>query len=185
MTIDKTQHESFQKQDGTAFVSQGELDKESKLLFFKKWMVLSPRDTVVIFCLAVILLVLVVAIGYLNPLSFFHVISQEQLQAMAQENFQKSFIENLKIFFEGQGSLSGAHLEELWRAAGWNGVFAFICSLPNTIFGYLVGLFPGIFILHIMLNRALKEMFQELKQSVLEKSLSEKSFGQPDKPVTL
>lgn len=184
MTIDKTQHESFQKQGKKAFVSQGALqgalDKESELLFLKKWMALSMGDTVIIFCLAVVFLVHVAAIIYINPLEFFHVLPKEQFQEMVQEGVQKSFLENLKIFFEGQGSLSGARLEELWRAAGWNGVFAFICFIPHTIFGYLVGLFPGIFILHIMLNRALKEMFQHL-----EKSLPEKSFGQSDEPVTL
>ncbi|EJF97804.1 hypothetical protein LBE40_00125 [Bartonella taylorii] len=178
MTIDKTQHESFQKQGERAFVSQGALDKESKLLFFKKWMALSMGDTVIIFCLAVILLVTVGAISYINPLDFFHVLSKEQLQAMSQETIQNSFIENFKKFFGGEGLLSGAHMEKMWRAAGWNGVFAFICLIPNTIFGYLVGLFPGIFFLHIMLNRALKEMFQEL-----EKSLLKKSFEQSDKSV--
>ncbi|WP_244427525.1 hypothetical protein [Bartonella vinsonii] len=71
-----------------AFVSQRVLGKESRLFFFKNKMVLSTKDYVIVCCLAMIALIAVAATTYMQPLEFFHVISKEQLQAMAKEQFQ-------------------------------------------------------------------------------------------------
>lgn len=55
---------------------------------------------------------------------------------------------------------------ELWRAAGWNGVWAFICLLPQGLLGCLIGFFPFIVFLRAILKRELKGMIQQLEQSI-------------------
>lgn len=162
--IDKSQHESFQKQGDTAFVSQGVLGKESRLFFFKNKMVLSTKDYIIIFCLAVLALIAVAATAYMQPLDFFHVISNEQLQAIIQQKPQGTFLENLKKLSQGQ-FLSGVDMIEMWRAAGWNGVWAFLCLLPEVILGCFIVFFPSILFLHITLKRDLKQLIQQLEKS--------------------
>ncbi|MBB5074459.1 hypothetical protein HNQ69_001602 [Bartonella callosciuri] len=118
MSIDKPQHESFQAQSESVFVLQAMLEKRFKLLSFKKAMLFSKKDNLIIFCISFIALVFFVAVISLKPLEFFHVVSKWQLQAMAQESFHGMFLDNLKNLVLGQFSLGGKHMEELWRAVG-------------------------------------------------------------------
>ncbi|WP_246464878.1 hypothetical protein [Bartonella phoceensis] len=139
-------------------------DKEFQLFSFKKAMLFSRKDYVMIFCISFIVLAVSAAIIYIKPLEFFHVISKEQLQEINQKRLQGAFLENLKDFVFGQISLGGVHVEKLWRAAGWNGVKALICFLPQVIFGISQMLFPVILIFHFLLDFDLKEMLQQLEK---------------------
>ncbi|WP_375636891.1 hypothetical protein [Bartonella sp. AP152HLJHH] len=148
MIEDKSQHQSAHKGD-KAFVSQPVLDQSEA---FKKWTALSTGDYIIICCLAILLLVLFSASAYMNPLEFFHIMSKEQLQAlgkMKQEDFQEmsqSFIQIPAI--------------EFLRNFGWNGVWAFLCLLPQIIFGVLFVLFPLFSIFNAISKRDAKEMMK-------------------------
>ncbi|WP_375684595.1 hypothetical protein [Bartonella sp. AP1QHHD] len=148
MIEDKSQHQSAHKGD-KAFVSQPVLDQSAT---FKKWMMLSTGDYIIICCLAILLFVLFSASAYMNPLEFFHIMSKEQLQAlgkMKQEDFQEmsqSFIQIPAI--------------EFLRNFGWNGVWAFLCLLPQIIFGVLFVLFPLFSIFNAISKRDAKEMMK-------------------------
>ncbi|WP_375640319.1 hypothetical protein [Bartonella sp. MM55XZML] len=148
MIEDKSQQQSAHKGD-KAFVSQPVLDQSAT---FKKWMALSTGDYIIICCLAILLLVLFSASVYMRPLEFFHIMSKEQLQAlgkMKQEDFQEmsqSFIQIPAI--------------EFLRNFGWNGVWAFLCLLPQIIFGVLFVLFPLFSIFNAISKRDAKEMMK-------------------------
>ncbi|WP_375642865.1 MULTISPECIES: hypothetical protein [unclassified Bartonella] len=148
MIEDKSQHQSAHKGD-KAFVSQPVLDQSEA---FKKWTALSTGDYIIICCLAILLLVLFSASAYMNPLEFFHIMSKEQLQAlgkMKQEDFQEmsqSFIQIPAV--------------EFLRNFGWNGVWAFLCLLPQIIFGVLFVLFPLFSIFNAISKRDAKEMMK-------------------------
>ncbi|WP_375647091.1 hypothetical protein [Bartonella sp. AA56HLJMS] len=148
MIEDKSQHQFAHKGD-KAFVSQPVLDQSEA---FKKLTALSTGDYIIICCLAILLLVLFSASAYMRPLEFFHVISKEQLQAlgkMKQEDFQEmsqSFIQIPAI--------------EFLRNFGWNGVWAFLCLLPQIIFGVLFVLFPLFSIFNAISKRDAKEMMK-------------------------
>ncbi|WP_375677005.1 MULTISPECIES: hypothetical protein [unclassified Bartonella] len=165
MIEDKSQHQSAYKGD-KAFVSQPVLDQSEA---FKKWMALSTGDYIIICCLAILLLVLFSASAYMSPLEFFHVISKEQLQAlgkMKQEDFQEmsqSFIQIPAI--------------EFLRNLGWNGVWAFLCLLPQIIFGFLFGLFPLFSIFNAIFKRDAKEMMLQWENLPEQKQLDNQSLN--------
>ncbi|WP_254492414.1 hypothetical protein [Bartonella sp. B1099] len=132
-----------------AYISQSELDQSAA---FKKAMVLSTKDYVIICCLAILLLVLFVAAVSMDPWEVFQ-ISKEQLQAMKQQNFQEAMRESL------QNPLKNPIIEHL-RDAGWKSVWAFVCFMPSMIFGALAGFFPLFSIFHAIFKRDVKEMMQ-------------------------
>ncbi|WP_246464877.1 hypothetical protein [Bartonella phoceensis] len=146
-------------------MSQRMSDKEARLFSFKKASVLSTKDYVIIFCITLLGVVFFTAVTYIRPLEYFHVVTVEQLQEIARKNLQGTPLENFKNMFLGQFFLSGTNMGELWRAAGWNSVWVFLCSLPETIFGVAWTLFPLASIFHFILNRQLKEMIQQLEKS--------------------
>ncbi|WP_375695180.1 hypothetical protein [Bartonella sp. AC90GZZY] len=151
MIKDKSQHQSAHK-GNMASVLQPGLDQSA---VFKKCMTLSTKEYVIICCLAILLLVLFVATVYMKPLEFFHIISKEQLQAMAQmkqEDLQKMF---WKIWRQ---PVKNNPMIVFLRDAGWNSVWAFLCLLPQHIFGVLLGFFPLFFIFNAILKRDVKEM---------------------------
>ncbi|WP_375644490.1 hypothetical protein [Bartonella sp. MR100HLJHH] len=148
MIEDKSQHQSAHKGD-KAFVSQPVLDQSAT---FKKWMALSTGDYIIICCLAILLLVLFVATVYMDPLDFFHIMSKEQFKAlgqMKQEDFQEMSQSFIKI-----------PAIEFLRNFGWNGVWAFLCLLPQIIFGFLFVLFPLFSIFNAVFKRDAKEMMK-------------------------
>ncbi len=163
MCMNKSQHQSLQGE--AAVASQGMCGKESQLSSFRKALFLSKKDYVILFHLSLLALVFVIAVGYIKPLEFFHVVSQEQLKAMFQENTHKTLLENLKDLTLAQFSLGGMSMAEFLRAAGWNGVWAFLCMMLQAIFGITGVLFPLVFVFHFILNRELKEMIQKLEKS--------------------
>ncbi|WP_273760608.1 hypothetical protein [Bartonella sp. ML70XJBT.G] len=163
MTIDKPQHGSLASE--AAIVSGQAFDKASKLFSFKKALALSTKDYVVICCLAILLLGGVVAVTYIKPLEYFHVLSREKLMAMVQENLHKTPLEFFKDLILPSFSSSGMAIQELWHAAGWNGVWAFLCLLPQTILEVVEVLFPVILVFHFLLDRELKEMIQQWAKS--------------------
>lgn len=149
MIKDQSQQQSTD--EGKGFISQSVLDQSAA---FKKGMLLSTKDYVIIFCLAILLLVLFVATTYMQPWDFFHVISKEQLQEMGkmkQEDIQKMFQENLEQPFKSP-------IIGYLRDAGWNSVWAFLCFIPQVIFGILFGFFPLFFVFLAMVKRDVKEM---------------------------
>ncbi|EJF83716.1 hypothetical protein [Candidatus Bartonella washoeensis] len=166
MTTDKLQPQrgSASVQGDTVCVSHAAFDTDSQILSFKEAMNLSLRDYIKIFCISVIALVVFTAVSYMDPLQWFHVISSEQMKEMAQRQLPGSFLEFFKTLSLQQVQIQAADIEALWRAAGWNGVLAFLFFLPNTIIGYFIFLFPLIFILHRILNRELNEMIQQLEK---------------------
>ncbi|WP_375650507.1 hypothetical protein [Bartonella sp. OT172YNZD] len=148
MIKDKSQHQSVHE-GNTAFVSQPVLDQSAA---FKKWMVLSTNDYVIICCLAILLLVLFAATVYMNPLNFFYVISREQFQAMG-----KTKQEDLQGMI--QGFIRFPAIEFL-RNVGWNSVWAFLCLLPQMVLAVLVVFFPLFSIFNAILKRDVKEMMK-------------------------
>ncbi|WP_375685790.1 hypothetical protein, partial [Bartonella sp. TT110JLCBS] len=130
MIEDKSQHQFAHKGD-KAFVSQPVLDQSAT---FKKWMMLSTSDYIIICCLAILLLVLFSASAYMSPLEFFHVISKEQLQALGK--MKQEDLQNMSQSFIWVPAI------DLIRNLAWTGVWAFFCLLPQMIFGFLFGLFP-------------------------------------------
>ncbi|WP_317993811.1 hypothetical protein [Bartonella gliris] len=177
MVTDKSQPDKLQLQcesDSVQgdIVSQAALDTDSQVLSFKEAMNFSLRDSIKIFCISVIALVVLCVVSYMNPLEWFHVISAEQLIAMAQKYSQGSLIEYFKTLSWQQAQIETADMEALWRAAGWNGVWAFVFMLPNTIIGYFAFLFPLIFILYRILRRELNEMIQQLEKLPVERDKS-------------
>ncbi|WP_375706392.1 hypothetical protein [Bartonella sp. AA6HLJMS] len=153
MIEDKSQHQSAHK-GNTAFASQPVLNHSA---VFKKWTALSRKDYVIILCLAILLLVLFAATVYMNPLEFFHVISKEQFQAlgqMEQGDLRKMIKEILKQPFENNPAIV------FLRDAGWNSVWAFLCLLPQMIFGVLVVFFPLFFVFNAISKREVKEMMK-------------------------
>ncbi len=131
--------------EGTAFISQSVLEQSAA---FKKGMVLSTKDYVIICCLAILLLVLFVTSLSMKPWEFFD-ISKEQLQAMESQSFQEMT----------QNSFKNPIIENL-RDAGWKGVWAFLCFIPSIILSSLVIFFPLFFILLAIFKRDVKEMMQ-------------------------
>ncbi|WP_246257450.1 hypothetical protein [Bartonella gabonensis] len=115
---------------GKAFVSQSVLDQSAA---FKKQMVLSTKDYVIIFCLAILLLVLFAATVYMKPWEIFQ-ISKEQLQEMQQQNFQEAMRESLK----------NPIIEQL-PDGEWKSVWTFVCFIPSMIFGSLFVFFSTLF----------------------------------------
>ncbi|WP_375670213.1 hypothetical protein [Bartonella sp. PS7NMGDW] len=152
MIEDKSQHQSAHE-GNKAFVSQSVLDQSAT---FKKWMMLSTGDYVIILCLAILLLVLFSATVYMEPLEFFHVISKEQLQALGQTK-QKSFQE---IIQESLAHPFKNPIIEHLLDAGWNSVWAFLCFLPQMIFCFLFGFFPLFFVFNAIFKRDVKEMMK-------------------------
>ncbi|WP_375640895.1 hypothetical protein [Bartonella sp. AA168HLJHH] len=153
MIEDKSQHQSAHK-GNTAFASQPVLNQ---CAVFKKWTALSRKDYVIILCLAILLLVLFAATVYMNPLEFFHVISKEQFQAlgqMEQGDLRKMIKEILKQPFENNPAIV------FLRDAGWNSVWAFLCLLPQMIFGVFVVFFPLFFVFNAISKREVKEMMK-------------------------
>ncbi len=140
-------------------------DKASKLFSFKKALALSTKDYIIIFCLTVILLVFLIAMAYINPIEYFHVMSKEQLAVMAQESLRAMRQENIGNQFFETAALFQNYITELWRAAGWNGVWALLCLIPQNIFGVLFGFFPLLFIFRVVLKREVKEMIQQWEKS--------------------
>ncbi|WP_345097177.1 hypothetical protein [Bartonella acomydis] len=163
MTIDKSQHESLNSRVPVASCSV--FEKAAKLFSLKKAMTLSTKDYVVICCLAVLFLALCAAIAYITPLEYFHVLSRETLMAMVQENLHKGFLEKFQDLVLPQLSPHGMAIQKLWFAAGWNGVWAFLCLLPQTIFEIITVLFPVLLVCHFFLNHELKEMIQQWEKS--------------------
>lgn len=121
---------------------------------FKKWKILSTKDYVIIYCLAILWLGLFAATSYMNPLDFFHVISKEHFQAMREQNFQKIIRESLNRPFENNPMIA------LLREAGWNSVWAFLCLLPQFIFVLLFVLFPFFFVFNAIIKQHVKAMMQ-------------------------
>ncbi|WP_208438510.1 hypothetical protein [Bartonella grahamii] len=152
MIEDKSQQQSAHEGD-KAFVSQPVLDQSAT---FKKWMALSTGDYIIICCLAILLLVLFSATVYMDPLDFFHIMSKEQLQAlrqMKQESFQEIIQESLAHPFKNP-------IIEHLLDAGWNSVWAFLCFLPQMIFGVLFGFCPLFVVFNIVFKRDVKEMMK-------------------------
>ncbi|UTO28188.1 hypothetical protein [Bartonella harrusi] len=166
MTTDKPQQQSLQQREGADFVSQSVFDKEYRLLAFKDKMALSTKDYVILFFLSLIILVFLVVVACIQPMGLFHVVSKEQAEAMFQENLHKTLLENLKdIFLMGFFS-SEMSMTELYRAAGWNGVWAYILMMPQFILGALLALFPVVVVVRLMVKRELKGMVQQLEQQL-------------------
>ncbi|WP_273758522.1 hypothetical protein [Bartonella sp. AU55XJBT] len=115
---------------------------------FKKWMVLSTKDYVIICCLAILLLVLFATSLSTKSWEIFD-IPKEQLQAMKHQNFQEMI----------QNSFKNPIIEHL-RDAGWKGVWAFLCFIPSIILSSLVIFFPLFFIFLAIFKRDVKEMMQ-------------------------
>ncbi|WP_212112417.1 hypothetical protein [Bartonella queenslandensis] len=147
MIKDQSQQQSTD--EGKGFISQSVLDQSAA---FKKGMLLSTKDYVIIFCLAILLLVLFVAITYMQPWDFFHVISKEQLQEMGKQGFDKLLQESLIRSFQNNPAI------EYLRNVGWNSVWAFLCFVPQVIFGALILFFPLFSIFNAILKRDVKEM---------------------------
>ncbi|WP_375607595.1 hypothetical protein [Bartonella sp. AC142YNZD] len=165
MIEDKSQHQSAHKGD-RAFVSQPVLDQSAT---FKKWMALSTGDYIIICCLAILLLVLFFASAYMNPLEFFHIMSKEQLQALGQMK-QESLQESLKHPFQNP-------IIQHVLDAGWNSVWAFLCFLPQIIFGVLFGLFPLFFVFNAVFKRDVKEMMLQWENLPEQKQLDNQSLN--------
>ncbi|WP_273782788.1 hypothetical protein [Bartonella sp. ML69XJBT] len=163
MRIDKSQDEQQQVfvRSDTAVVSQGVFDQKSKLFSCKKTSVLSTKDYLIIGALSLIVVVVI----YNNFMKCFHGLSEEQFTAMIQKNFHGTFLENLKDLFLGQISWDGIYMQELWSRAGWESVWAFICLIPQMLFGIAQILFPIIFVFHFMLKGELQEMVQQVEKS--------------------
>ncbi|WP_375701094.1 hypothetical protein [Bartonella sp. AA81SXKL] len=165
MIEDKSQHQSAHKGD-KAFVSQPVLDQSEA---FKKWTALSTGDYIIICCLAILLLVLFSASAYMSPLEFFHVISKEQLQALGKMK-QESLQESLKHPFQNP-------IIQHVLDAGWNSVWAFLCLLPQIIFGVLFGLFPLFFVFNAVFKRDVKEMMLQWENLPEQKQLYNQSLN--------
>ncbi|WP_375702357.1 hypothetical protein [Bartonella sp. AA89HNZF] len=165
MIEDKSQHQSAHKGD-KAFVSQPVLDQSAT---FKKWMALSTGDYIIICCLAILLLVLFSASAYMDPLEFFHLISKEQLQALGKMK-QEDLQEMSQIFIQIPAI-------EFLRNLGWNGVWAFLCLLPQIIFGFLFGLFPLFSIFNAIFKRDAKEMMLQWENLPEQKQLNNQSLN--------
>ncbi|WP_375682709.1 MULTISPECIES: hypothetical protein [unclassified Bartonella] len=165
MIEDKSQHQSAHKGD-KAFVSQPVLDQSAT---FKKWMALSTGDYIIICCLAILLLVLFSASAYMDPLEFFHIISKEQLQALGKMK-QEDLQEMSQIFIQIPAI-------EFLRNLGWNGVWAFLCLLPQIIFGFLFGLFPLFSIFNAIFKRDAKEMMLQWENLPEQKQLNNQSLN--------
>ncbi|WP_375707379.1 hypothetical protein, partial [Bartonella sp. AA1HLJMS] len=153
MIEDKSQQQSAHE-GNTAFASQLMLNHSAA---FKKWTALSRKDYVIILCLAILLLVLFAATIHMSPLEFFHVISKEQVQIlgqMEQGDFRKMMKEILKQPFENNPAIVFLY------GVGWNGVWAFLCLLPQMIWGCLVVFFPLFFVFNAISKRDVKEMIK-------------------------
>ncbi|UNE53940.1 hypothetical protein [Bartonella machadoae] len=172
MTTDEPQQQSLQQRGGADFVSPSTFAKESRLLAFKDKMTLSTKDYVILFFLSLIILVFVVIVACIRPMELFHVVSKEQAEAIFQESLHKTLLENLKNMFLMGFSSSEMNMIELYRAAGWNSVWAYLFMMPQFIFMAPLSLFPLVVVLRLMLKRELKDMGQQLEQQ-LEKSPQE------------
>ncbi|WP_375706935.1 hypothetical protein [Bartonella sp. AA126HLJHH] len=169
MIEDKSQHQSAHKGD-KAFVSQPVLDQSEA---FKKLTALSTGDYIIICCLAILLLVLFSASAYMDPLEFFHVISKEQLQAlgqMKQESLQERLQESLKHPFQNP-------IIQHVLDAGWNSVWAFLCFLPQIIFGVLFGFCPLFFVFNAVFKRDVKEMMLQWETLPEQQQLDNQSLN--------
>ncbi|EJF82532.1 hypothetical protein MCU_01414 [Bartonella elizabethae Re6043vi] len=131
--------------EGEAFSSKSVLDQSAA---FKKAMLLSTKDYVIICCVAILLLVLVATSLSMKPWEFFQ-ISKEQLQAMKQQNFQ-----------EAMQNLFKNPLIERLRDGGWKSFWTFVCFMPSMILSVLFAFFPLFFILLAMIKRDVKEITQ-------------------------
>ncbi|EJF87764.1 hypothetical protein [Bartonella rattimassiliensis] len=151
MITGKSHHKAGDMQQEADFVLK-------PVLNHSKLMRPSTKDYIIIVCLAIILLALVGIMIYMKPLEFFHIISKEEAQAIAQQNFQEITQESLK---KTQDSII-KHL----HSVGWNSVWAFLCLLPQMILGFLLVGFPLFFILLAMVKREVKEMMQPMENSV-------------------
>ncbi|WP_240532119.1 hypothetical protein [Bartonella birtlesii] len=160
MTIENPQQGAIQNRVG--IVSQGAFDKASKFFAFKEAMIFSIKDYVIVFCISCIVVVVV----YSNFMKFFHGLSEEQLMEMLHKNFHGTFLENLKGLFLGQIAWDEIYKRELWNTASWESVWAFICLIPQMIFGTFQILFPIIFVFHFILHGALKDMIQQGEKSL-------------------
>ncbi|WP_375673229.1 hypothetical protein [Bartonella sp. TS82HLJMH] len=169
MIRDKSQHQSAHE-GNKAFVSKPVLDQSAT---FKKWMALSTSDYIIICCLAILLLVLFSATVYMSPLEFFHIMSKEQLQVlrqMKQESFQEIIQESLKHPFKNP-------IIEHLLDAGWNSVWAFLCFLPQMIFGVLFGLFPLFFVFNAIFKRDVKEIMMQWETLPEQQQLDNQSLN--------
>ncbi|WP_375707674.1 hypothetical protein [Bartonella sp. AA1HLJMS] len=165
MIEDKSQHQFAHKGD-KAFVSQPVLDQSEA---FKKLTALSTGDYIIICCLAILLLVLFSASAYMDPLEFFHVISKEQLQALGQMK-QESLQESLKHPFQNP-------IIQHVLDAGWNSVWAFLCFLPQIIFGVLFGFCPLFFVFNAVFKRDVKEMMLQWETLPEQQQLDNQSLN--------
>ncbi|WP_142416078.1 hypothetical protein [Bartonella massiliensis] len=156
MIKDKSQSQSIHE-GNKAFISQPIISQAMlhQLSAFKKGMGLSTKDYVIICGLAILLLVLFAAVISMKPWELFHIISNEQLQAMKQQNFQELMQESLI------GTLHNNPAIEFLRNAGWKSVWFFLCFLPQIILGVLSVFFPLFSLFHAILKRDVKEMMQQ------------------------
>ncbi|QEE12742.1 hypothetical protein MNL01_07370 [Bartonella krasnovii] len=146
----KDQSQQKPAREGTAFISQSMLEQSAA---FKKGMVLSTKDYVIICCLAILLLVLFAISLFMKPWEFFQ-ISKEQLQAMKYQDFQEMIQESLLQPFQNNPAI------EFLRHVGWNSVWAFLCFVPQIILGVLLVCFPLFSIFLAIFKRDVKEMMQ-------------------------
>ncbi|WP_375672837.1 hypothetical protein, partial [Bartonella sp. CL45QHWL] len=116
-----------------------------------------------------LLLVLFSASAYMSPLEFFHVISKEQLQELGKMK-QESFQESLKHPFQNP-------IIQHVLDAGWNSVWAFLCLLPQIIFGVLFGLFPLFFVFNAVFKRDVKEMMLQWETLPEQQQLDNQSLN--------
>ncbi|WP_273760601.1 hypothetical protein [Bartonella sp. ML70XJBT.G] len=123
----KSQQESFQAQGNAQTASHSTFAKGSKLFAFKEAMMLSMKDYKVIFCIAIVLLLLGAVRIYYLPGFFFGLLF---------------------------GRIYG----------GENSFFEYILFLPAFLWGLSVIFLPVVLVLHYILDRRLKNMFEKLEQ---------------------
>lgn len=123
----KSQQESFQAQGNAQTASHSTFAKGSKLFAFKEAMMLSMRDYKIIFCIAIVLLLLGAVRIYYLPGFFFGLLF---------------------------GGIYG----------GENSFFEYILFMPAFLWGLSVIFLPVVLVLHYILNRRLKNMFEKLEQ---------------------
>ncbi|WP_019221196.1 hypothetical protein [Bartonella senegalensis] len=174
MTKDtQPQHQFVKAQGEKGTVSYSAFEKESKILSFKDALILSAKDYKIIFCISLLaflhVFVRIVVWGVVSggffliySLEFSHMISREQFQGMVQQKLKEIFLEMLQ-------GLSMQQMQEqmiqFLHNTNLNAWEAFLLLLPQILLGYALFLFPTIFLLHIIVNRELKDMIQQLEKA--------------------
>ncbi|WP_273721311.1 MULTISPECIES: hypothetical protein [unclassified Bartonella] len=123
----KPQQESFQAQGNAQTASHATFAKGSKLFTFKEAMMLSMRDYKIIFCIAIVLLLLGALRAVYLPMFFF-----------------------------------GLFIGGVYTGGG--GFIDFLVFLPALLWGLSVIFLPVVLVLHYILDRRLKNMFEKLEQ---------------------